>query len=145
MLSNVEQTKWAVINSMLRFDVNGSRPVHSEKDFLPEGWDISSIGDLGVVVTGSTPPTVHAEYYGGEFMFVAPADISDSKWVRQSEKHLSALGRQVSREIPPKSIMVVCIGSTIGKIALAFESCTTNQQINSALVHERLDKAGVTV
>ena len=30
------------------------------------------IKDIGTVVTGKTPQTSHAEYYGGKYMFVTP-------------------------------------------------------------------------
>ena len=35
--------------------------------------------------------------------------------------------------LPKNSVLVVCIGSTIGKIALAYEKCVTNQQINAII------------
>ena len=39
--------------------------------------------------------------------------------------------------IPAGSIMFTCIGSTIGKCAIASEECLTNQQINSVIPHNK--------
>ena len=30
------------------------------------------IKDIGNVVTGKTPQTAHAEFYGGDYMFITP-------------------------------------------------------------------------
>ena len=39
--------------------------------------------------------------------------------------------------------MVVCIGSTIGKVAMASEQCMTNQQINSIVCNDTFDPFAV--
>ena len=66
-------------------------------------------------------------------MFISPADICNEKYLVNTEKHLSELGLKKSRIIPPFSICVVCIGSTIGKIAINTLKCATNQQINTVI------------
>lgn len=100
---------------------------------IPEGWEVIKIGDVGRVVTGSTPPTSRADYYGGETPFVAPGDLGRSKFVDQAEKTLTRLGLGVSRAIPAGSTLFTCIGSTIGKLGLAAVPVTTNQQINAVI------------
>lgn len=100
--------------------------------------DVKRICELGGVVTGSTPPTKNPEYYSNqEFMFVSPADIGADKYVKKTEKMVSTLGFLTGREIPQKAVMVVCIGSTTGKVAMASEKCITNQQINTVICNEK--------
>ena len=94
-------------------------------------WKDKSIGDFGEIVTGSTPSTAHAEFYGGDVMFVSPADISDLRWVSDTKTTLSILGFEKTRPIKANSVLFVCIGSTIGKVAQNVRDCATNQQINS--------------
>jgi type I restriction enzyme S subunit len=94
---------------------------------------------LGNIFTGTTPSTSNEEYYGNEYMFVSPADISDDVYVYETEKHLSLSGLNVSRKLPVNSVMVVCIGSTIGKVALTTKECSTNQQINSIVCNKDND------
>ena len=45
------------------------------------------IGDLGVIITGSTPSTKKAAFYENrEFMFVSPADIGVDKYISRTNK-----------------------------------------------------------
>ena len=96
-------------------------------------WEISTVGELGEVVTGSTPSTSKAEYYGGDRLFVSPADIADARFVSKTKTTLTELGFAQTRKIKPNSVLFVCIGSTIGKIVQNTEECATNQQINSVV------------
>ena len=96
-------------------------------------WDVTSIGQLGEVVTGGTPSTARPEYYGGDRMFVSPADISDGRFIEKTKTTLTVLGFEETRPITANSILFVCIGSTIGKIAQNRHECATNQQINSVV------------
>lgn len=100
---------------------------------IPEDWEVKRIGDFGKVVTGSTPPTEDAENYGLTYKFVSPADISDNKYIQETEKHLSEKGFAISRRMPKGTVLFTCIGSTIGKCAVANEELTSNQQINAVI------------
>lgn len=97
------------------------------------GWEERTIKSFGDVITGNTPSTSCPEYYSGEYLFVSPADISDLRFVRETKNTLSYLGFQQTRSIKANSILFVCIGSTIGKIAQNSYECATNQQINSII------------
>jgi type I restriction enzyme S subunit len=96
-------------------------------------WEQKSIGQLGEVVTGSTPSTAQPEFYGGERLFVSPADISDDRFIKKTKTTLTEPGFRETRPIKANSILFVCIGSTIGKIAQNRYECATNQQINSVI------------
>ncbi|MBU2830262.1 restriction endonuclease subunit S [Acidithiobacillus ferriphilus] len=94
-------------------------------------WDDQSIGDFGQVVTGSTPSTAQPAFYGGGVPFVSPADISDLRFVDQTKTTLTPEGFAETRPIRAGSVLFVCIGSTIGKVAKNVHECATNQQINA--------------
>ncbi len=96
-------------------------------------WEEKAISELGEVITGSTPSTARSEYYGGDRQFVSPADISELRFVRETKTTLTELGFQQTRPIKAKSVLFVCIGSTIGKVAQNRKDCATNQQINSII------------
>ncbi len=100
---------------------------------IPEDWEVKRIGDFGKVITGNTPPTEDADNYGNEYKFVSPADISGSKYIGSTEKHLSEKGFSISRQMPKGTVLFTCIGSTIGKCAIANEALTSNQQINAII------------
>lgn len=94
-------------------------------------WDDQSIGDFGQVVTGSTPSTAQPAFYGGGVPFVSPADISDLRFVDQTKTTLTPEGFAETRPVRAGSVLFVCIGSTIGKVAQNVHECATNQQINA--------------
>ncbi len=101
---------------------------------VPE-WRKVSIGDIGEVITGNTPATAQQEYYGGDRPFVSPADISDRRFVETTKTTLSEAGFHKSRSIRAMSVLFVCIGSTIGKVAQNTRECATNQQINAVVAN----------
>ena len=108
----------------------------SKLGWIPREWKDKSIESIGEIVTGSTPPTARAEYYGDAFLFVSPADIQDNFFIQETGKKLTQSGFDVTRKLPVNSICVVCIGSTIGKMALLAKEGCTNQQINSVICHD---------
>lgn len=105
----------------------------SKLGMIPREWEVESIDSIGEIVTGSTPQTARAEYYGDDFLFVSPADIQDNFFIHETGKNLTQSGFDVTRKLPENSICVVCIGSTIGKMALLAKEGCTNQQINSVI------------
>ncbi len=112
----------------------------TEIGMVPEEWEVVSVKSVGKTITGSTPSTKNPEYYGSKYMFVSPGDIGEEKHVKKTEKMLSEKGLAVSRVLPKNTIMVVCIGATIGKTAITFTtSCATNQQINSIIPNDDID------
>lgn len=106
-------------------------------------WKTVSIGDLGKVVTGKTPPTSRPELFGEGYPFITPTDIqSEQHWV-DTERFVSEEGRKSQRNLllPAGSVCFVCIGATIGKICITKVPSFTNQQINSVVVDDdRFDK-----
>jgi len=100
---------------------------------IPENWEVRKIGDLGEIITGKTPSTSVKEYWNGEISFITPVDFSEQRYVSLSERTITKKGASKVKILPKDSILVVCIGSTIGKIALTSEDCATNQQINAII------------
>jgi type I restriction enzyme S subunit len=96
-------------------------------------WLEQSIDDFGRVVTGNTPSTAQKNFYGGGIPFVSPADISDLRFIDQTRTTLTEEGFRETRPVRAGSILFVCIGSTIGKVAQAVRDCATNQQINAVV------------
>lgn len=105
---------------------------------IPENWDVVNVGQLGEVVTGTTPPTKIEEYWAnGKFMFVTPTDYNNKKYINKTERKVSQKGVERARLIPKNSVMVTCIAS-VGEVALATEECITNQQINTIICGEKV-------
>ena len=95
-------------------------------------WKECKISDYGTVVTGSTPSTKDVENYEDDgFLWASPADIDGNKFIERTKTTLSSKGFDKTRKLPPLSVLAVCIGSSIGKLAMAKNEMATNQQINS--------------
>ena len=98
------------------------------------------MGDYGKVVTGNTPPTKDIENYeNGTYLWASPADLSTIKLISETKTKLSSKGFSKTRALPKGSVLVTCIGSTIGKTGMATKEMSTNQQINSIVVNDNND------
>jgi type I restriction enzyme, S subunit len=102
-----------------------------------DGWKKASIGEIGRVVTGTTPATATPEYYGGKIPFVAPGDLGKAVFVYDAERTLTDKGLLQAKALPPVSVLFTCIGATIGKSAIAGRELATNQQINAVICDPR--------
>ena len=103
---------------------------------ISKGWCLCRLGDIGKIVTGNTPTKDIAEYYGGNIPFYKPADLEEGKCIKNASDHLSVLGFEQARKIPANSILVTCIGATIGKTGLITVEGSCNQQINAIIPNE---------
>lgn len=93
--------------------------------------------NLGIIITGSTPPTSKKEYYSCDGMlWVTPTDICENVTYETARK-LSKKGQNVARLVPENTILVTCIAS-IGKNTLLGKMGSFNQQINGLIPY--LDK-----
>ena len=98
------------------------------------------MGDYGKVVTGNTPPTKDIENYeNGTYLWASPVDLGTIKSITETKTMLSAQGFSKTRTLPKGSVLVTCIGSTIGKAGMATKEMSTNQQINSIVVNDNND------
>lgn len=105
-------------------------------------WKEYKLGEIGVVITGKTPSARNPEDWGDEVLFVTPSDFRNyGKYANNSERKLSNIGakRLVNKMLPPKSILVTCIGSDMGKVVMSKTNCITNQQINALIPDKQFD------
>ena len=98
---------------------------------LPQGWEWARLGDCGITSTGKTPSTKEAEYFKGEIPFIGPGQVSPQGDILTPDKFLSQTGLEESTEALSGDILMVCIGGSIGKAAIADKQLAFNQQINA--------------
>lgn len=93
-------------------------------------WKECTIGDLGQIVTGKTPPTKNNEYWGGKIMFITPKDIQATKHIFKTERYVTSEGKVAVRGaiLPKGSICVSCIGN-IGYLGITTEECINTFKI----------------
>ena len=69
-------------------------------------------------------------------MWVSPADLGLLKSITETKTKLSKKGFDKTRALPAGSVLVTCIGSTIGKMGMTTREISTNQQINAIVVNK---------
>lgn len=104
---------------------------------IPESWRWVTLASVGKTHTGATPSTSKKEYFGSDIPFVKPGDI-DHCLLTYREDGLSTAAYEVARLVPEKSLLMVCIGGSIGKVALCDREVSFNQQINAIVCNEEL-------
>lgn len=106
-------------------------PISTEEKLfeLPESWEWVRLDTLGETLTGTTPPTKDLSNYGNYIPFIGPGDILNYK-INYNNNGLSKIGLNKGRLIKKNSIMMVCIGGSIGKAAINQIDVSCNQQIN---------------
>ena len=93
---------------------------------LPEGWEWVKLGEVGRIETGTTPSKAVSEYYGNDFPFFKPTDLSQGINCLTASDNLSKIGFEKSRKLPKNTVLVTCIGATIGKTGLSRIEGTTS-------------------
>jgi len=97
---------------------------------IPRHWSWVRLGEIGICRTGTTPPTSVKEYFGNDIPFVKPADITLTGLVIDNEG-LTYTGLNEGVLIPTNSLLMVCIGGSIGKSYFSQIPVSCNQQINT--------------
>ena len=116
------------------FADGSSKNITDEIPFeIPENWEWCRLGEIGEIITGNTPSKSNKEYYGNKYPFFKPTDLDSGYFVTEAQDNLSIKGFEISRKLPIKSILVTCIGATIGKTGFIRKEGTCNQQINAII------------
>ncbi len=101
-----------------------------------------TVGQLGRIVTGNTPPRNQPDLYGDATIFIKPTDISEnSKYTFEPEECYSEKGTNKYRTslIPKGATCVVTIGSIGKKMTMAHRDCFINQAMNAIIPNEDFD------
>lgn len=98
-----------------------------------EKWEKVKLGEVAEIVTGNTPSKKDMSLYGNDYPFFKPTDLNAGINTIQAEDNVSIKGFNMSRKLPIGSILVTCIGATIGKTGLIHREGICNQQINAVL------------
>ena len=102
---------------------------------IPEKWRWMQLNKVGKIVGGGTPKTSVSEYWdGGTIPWFTPADLGKvhGLYASDSARKITALGLKESSAVmmPPNSVLFSS-RAPIGHIALAADSCCTNQGCKS--------------
>lgn len=143
IIEKLKLVKQGLLHDLLTrgIDDNGElRPPQSEAPHLykqsalgwiPSAWCVRVIAEVGQAITGSTPPSSVPGVWGAGIPFVTPAEVIEGQPIESAERSVCDRGLAYVRLLPPGSTLVVCIGSTIGRVGTSGVEACTNQQINA--------------
>uniref|UniRef100_UPI00359C93F2 restriction endonuclease subunit S n=1 Tax=Bacteroides caccae TaxID=47678 RepID=UPI00359C93F2 len=103
---------------------------------------IVTIGELGIIITGNTPPRSNPKLYGNYTPFIKATDISETeKYTYHPEEYYSEEGynKYIKSLIPKGSTCVVTIGSIGKKMTIAHCDLFINQAMNAIIPNENFD------
>lgn len=95
-------------------------------DNLPEGWVLTTVGNLTTVVRGASPrPKGDPRYFGGVIPWIMISDITRQrgKFLASTRDHVTEEGAQLSRRLPAGSLILSNSGSVCIPKVLAVEGC----------------------
>ena len=103
---------------------------------VPVGWEIQRLKRIAKIVNGSTPKSSITKYWGGDIVWVTPADISkvSSLKISGSEKKITHEGlNNCGASIVPQGSIILTTRAPIGNLAIANTSLCTNQGCKSLI------------
>ena len=108
---------------------------------VPSNWEVAPIKRYSNIHTGNTPSTKEERYYDSEDInWFTPGDFYKDS-LNESSKKISEISKKENacRIFPAKSVYMIGIGGTIGKIAICEEEASANQQINIIVPNANTD------
>lgn len=95
---------------------------------VPEGWQKTTAHSAMDVLSGGTPKTTVADYWGGDIPFYTPKDATDSSYVLDTERSITEVGLKNcnSRLYAPDTVFISARG-TVGKLNLAARPMAMSQ------------------
>lgn len=98
------------------------------------------LSEICKIVSGSTPKTSVPEYWGGENVWITPAEITDKTFiVYDSQRKLSNLGVEKTHLSSfPKGTVILSSRAPIGKVAIAGVEMFCNQGFKNLICSEKI-------
>lgn len=104
-------------------------------------WQTKKLGEVCVIVGGSTPKTNIKEYWeNGVYNWITPADLKGEKYQGETPRKLSEIALQRnSLKILPIGSVLLSSRAPIGKVAITTVPMFTNQGFKSAICSEEIN------
>ncbi len=109
---------------------------------IPQGWEVTTVGDTLDISGGGTPSRKNEEYWdGGTIQWYSPSDLTGAgtMFMDDSGDHITELGlaKSSAKLFPANSIMLTS-RATIGAIAINTQPACTNQGFITCMPNERV-------
>jgi len=147
LIALLQEKRQAVISHAVTQGLNPDAPMKdSGVEWLgevPGHWDAITLRRCAIAVqTGGTPPVdALSESLDEGFVWYTPGDFGSSLTLSTSTRRIAneAVASGEAKVFPPKSVLIVSIGATLGKVGFAQDTSSANQQINAVIPGARVE------
>lgn len=104
---------------------------------IPESWTWTTLGEIGLIVSGGTPSTKERQFWDGEIPWITPADLSgySEKYISKGKRSITTLGlNSSSAKLLPEGSIVFSSRAPIGYVAITKEPLATNQGFKNLIL-----------
>ena len=109
---------------------------------LPQGWRRVKLSDVSQIVGGTTPSTFVSDYWGGDIVWITPADMGklDSPEIWESKRKIShkSIESTKLRELPIGTV-ILSTRAPIGYVGIAKIPLCTNQGCKSFVISDKIE------
>ena len=100
----------------------------TEIGMIPEDWEIICLGSEIEIIGGGTPKTSNSDYWDGNISWISVTDFGDSRWIHQTEKHITEKGlNESSTKILHKGQIIISARGTVGEVRQIKKDMAFNQ------------------
>ncbi|HHL34018.1 MAG TPA: restriction endonuclease subunit S [Desulfobulbaceae bacterium] len=86
------------------------------------------LGEVAEIILGGTPSTSNSEYWGGGIPWVSPGDINGFKYIKKTERTITAAGLKNSNtKLLGKGEVIISARGSVGKIVQCIQPMAFNQ------------------
>lgn len=110
---------------------------------IPKHWKVGALKYFSEIQTGNTPSTEIEKYWNHPTEnWFTPSDFNENDiYLLSSKRKVSkvAYDEGACRIFPKNTVLIVAIGATLGKVGLAVDVCSSNQQINAVIFNDKIN------
>ena len=99
------------------------------------------LGELGEIVSGSTPKTNIKEYWDGDVLWITPAEIQeDDYYIADTQRKITNLAvEKTNLKLLPKGTILLSSRAPIGKIAICDNDMYCNQGFKNIICSDKIE------
>ncbi len=108
----------------------------------PTDWNDVALDDFGEIVAGGTPSRAAPSFWNGDIPWVTPSEITTlkNKYLRETREQITREGLATSAaKLLPSGTLLVTSRATLGEVAIAGVSVSTNQGFKNIIPNEATD------
>ena len=139
LIDLLEEKRIALINQVVTKGLNPEAPMKDSGiewiGEIPENWEIKNLKYVANLQTGTTPKKNIGISLEEGINWFTPGDFDNTYKLLDSNRYIkkeAIISNNISI-YPPNSILMVCIGATIGKLGVTQDISYSNQQITAIL------------